>query len=545
VVIDGIEGLGDARRPLVIAGAGPVGLALATELARRKVPVVLLESGGRSANRTVQQLSDAELTDPARHDDMSVAVARRLGGSSNLWGGRCLPYDAVDFEPRDWVDARWPIGVEAIRPYLPAAVAATRSGAPVYHTDEPLTPGSDPSFTADALERWVNVQAAQDVHGHAIRHDPLLEVRTHATLVGTHFADSGAVEAIEVADSRSGERVRVPVATLVIAGGGLETTRLLLAAQRDAPDRFGGPEGALGRYYMGHLIGEIADIVFRDDDATTAFDFTVDAHGSYVRRRIVPTMETQLRHRLLNSAFWPVVPPVADPRHHSAILSMVYLALSYQPFGNLVVAEAIRRRHVPQRPTERLRHLRNVAAGVPSAVAFAADFLRRRHARVRLPGFFAHNPSHRYGLSFHAEQAPSRDSRVWLSGRCDRLGVPSLAIDLRFSDADVASLLATHDLLEGWLGSTGLGRIEYRGPREERAAAVMKIAAHGTHQIGLARMGTNRREAVVDADCRTFDAPNLFLAGSAVLPTSSQANPTLTAVALALRLADHLATILR
>lgn len=545
MVIDGIAGLGDARRPIVIAGAGPVGLALAAELARRKLPVVVLESGGRGANRSVQQLSDADLTDPKRHDDMSVAVARRLGGSSNLWGGRCLPYDAVDFASRDWVEARWPIGPEAIAPWLPAAVDATRSGAPVYHTDTALTPGGDPSFTADALERWVNVQAAQVVHAEAIRHDPLLEVRTHATLIGTHFAENGTVDAIEVAHSRSGERVRVPVGMLVIAGGGLETARLLLAAQAEAPERFGGPDGALGRYYMGHLIGEIADIVFRDDEAATAFDFTIDAHGSYVRRRIAPTMETQLRHRLLNSAFWPVVPPVADPRHRSAILSMVYLGLSYQPFGQLLVAEAIRRRHVPARPAERLQHLRNVAAGLPSAVAFAADFLRRRHARVRLPGFFAHNPSHRYGLSFHAEQAPNRDSRVWLSGRRDRLGVPSLAIDLRFSDADVASLLATHDLMEGWLADTGLGRIEYRGPREERAAAVMRIAAHGTHQIGLARMGFNRREAVVDADCRTFDAPNLFLAGSAVLPTSSQANPTLTAIALSLRLADHLSSRLR
>jgi choline dehydrogenase-like flavoprotein len=53
-------------------------------------------------------------------------------------------------------------------------------------------------------------------------------------------------------------------------------------------------------------------------------------------------------------------------------------------------------------------------------------------------------------------------------------------------------------------------------------------------------MGTSRRNGVVDPDCRVHDLRNLFIAGSAVFPTSGQANPTLTIVALALRLADRL-----
>ena len=76
-------------------------------------------------------------------------------------------------------------------------------------------------------------------------------------------------------------------------------------------------------------------------------------------------------------------------------------------------------------------------------------------------------------------------------------------------------------------------------PDDQRMSAVLKQARHGTHQIGTIRMGTNRNEAVVDRNLRTFDCPNLSVVSTAVLPTSSQANPTLTAIALAMRLAHY------
>ena len=541
MLIDGIAGL-DARTPrVIVAGSGPVGLALATDLARRGHSVLMLESGGRSANPHVQQLSAADLQEPARHDDMSVAVARRLGGSSNLWGGRCVPYDPLDFEPRPHVAARWPIGYDEVSRYHERAVRATHSGAAIFTADE-LLAGEGDAFSPDGLERWVNTQGAHVVHRQAIAADRALEVRTHATLAAMIFDEGGRVVAAEIAHSLTGARVTIGVERLVIAAGGLETARLLLAAQRTAPGRFGAPDGPLGRYYMGHVIGEIADVVFPSAEVAAKFDFYIDRHGSYVRRRISPSRRTQGEHDLLNSAFWPVVAPVADPRHGSAILSMVYLAMSYGPLGRLLTAEAIRRRHVPDKPAGRLRHIANVVTGAPSALAFSAQFLKRRYAQAeRLPGFFMPNKANRYGLSYHSEHAPDAASRVWLTGQTDRLGLPSLAIDLRFGEQDVDSLVRTHDLLGAWLADKGLGRIEYRVPPADRGAAILAQAAHGTHQVGLTRMGAHRREAVVDRNLACFDAPNLYLASSSVLPTSSQANPTFTAVALALRLADHLA----
>lgn len=541
MLIEGIAGLSEGAAPICIVGSGPVGLSLAVACARRGIPTLLLESGGGAPVQAITQLSDAELIDPTRHDDMRIAVARRLGGTSHLWGGRCIPFDPVDFAVRDGVDARWPISYADMAAHLPAAVEATGSGAAVYRANTPLYPSADTMFDADTLERWVNVQSSAEFYKAEIEGNRHLEVRTLATVTGLAFAENGAVAHLNVAHSLTGERTVVPVREVVLAGGGVETARLLLAAGRTAPDRFGGAEGPLGRYYMGHLYGEIADVVFEDGQTAKAMDFHVDRHCSYVRRRLVATAETQLRHGLLNASFWPLVPPVADARHKNGILSLVYLALRNPAIGTKIVAEAIRRRHIPDERVPLLPHVANVVTGLPGAVAFSADFLRRRYfGPNRLPGFFLPNRANRYGLSYHGEHAPNAESRVRLNGDVDRLGVPRVAIDLRFSGRDAQSLVATHDLLEDWLLRNRIGRLHYRVAREEREDAILATATHGTHQVGLVRMATTRANGIVDADLRSFDSPNLHLAGCGVLPTSGQANPTLTAIALALRLGQRL-----
>ena len=163
----GPGGLAAATHDICIVGAGPVGIAIALDFARLGRRVLLLESGGDGVDESAQALSDATIVDPARHDSMRIAVARRLGGTSNLWGGRCLPYDAVDFEHRPVQgDARWPIGLADIAPWYGRAVAYACAGAPVFEMSE-LAQGSD-VFATSSLERWSRDRKAQHAHGKAL-----------------------------------------------------------------------------------------------------------------------------------------------------------------------------------------------------------------------------------------------------------------------------------------------------------------------------------------------------------------------------------------
>jgi len=244
---------------------------------------------------------------------------------------------------------------------------------------------------------------------------------------------------------------------------------------------------------------------------------------------------------VLNMAAWPEPPPLDDPRHRSGILSLAYLALRAPVVGRMLSPEAIRLRKVGTGPLRLGAHARNIVKDIFGSSRQAAEFLFARYrSRVRMPGFFVANKAHRYAFSYHGEQLPSVDSAVTLSERTDALGQPRLAIDLRFGAADAASIVKTHELMAERLRASGIGRLEYNMPPEQRAAAVLAQASDGFHQIGTARMSANERDGVVDQNAKVHGVANLFLAGSAIFPSSGQANPTLTAVALAARLAAHL-----
>lgn len=526
---------------LCLIGAGPVGIVTALALADRGFKVLLLESGGRVPQPAIQALSEAENRRPDNHHAPEITVARRLGGTSNLWGGRCLPFDPIDFRDRPWLGlSAWPIGEADLAPWLEPACAALDAGHAVWR--EALAGVvADEAFSFDRLERWSNTPRSQVLHKAALEERRDLLVALGATVTGFDYDPAGRIAALRLHLEGQGAGT-LPASLVVLAAGGNESTRLLLAEQARAPARFGGVGGPLGRFYMGHVNGQIADIAFESQALHDGMNFHVDANGSYVRRRLVPSDALQEAAGLANVAFWPVVPAIADPAHRSGPLSAIFLGLSIGPLARKLIAEPIRLKHVGPPPYKRGAHLRNLMLDAPRVLGFMPWFLwHNRVARMRLPGFFLENPARRYALEYHSEQLPEAESRLALGTGTDRTGLPRLAVDLRFSEADAASVLRAHEALEGWLTRNKLGRLDYHAAPEARAAAVLAEAKHGNHQVGTIRMGGDRVSAVVDGDCRCFDVPNLHVVSTGVLPSSGQANPTLTAVALGLRLAAHLA----
>ncbi len=540
MIVDDIAGLYDRTHNICVVGSGPVGIVVAMELARRGQAVTLIESGGLTFDPGVQELSRAAPDFGRRNIDMTLAVRRVFGGTSNLWGAGCMPLDPIDFERRDFVGlAGWPLSYDAFAVHLPAACGYANCGHG-FHEDVPGFHNDDQRFTANNLIRFADPPSFARAHAEAIRTSRTLTVFLGGTATGFRFDENGRIKALEVRSlTKASGFVRARL--FVLACGGVETTRLLLAAQLGSPARFGGPDGPLGRNYMGHLSGQIADIECQNVALDRAFDFFRCPDGAYARRRLMAGAALQRREGLSNVSFWPVMPSMRDFRHRDPVLSLAYLALCVPSLGRALVSESLRRSNVGD-GRDKLRHVVNVVTGMPSIMTFLPHFLYRRFlADRRLPGLHIRNPAKRYMLHFHAEHLPSPSSRIRLSTECDALGVPRIRHDLRFSERDAEHVLRTHDHLSVWLQDTGAGRLTWHMPQEERLARVMELAGDGVHQIGTARMAHNTREGVVDCDCRVFGSCNLFLAGSSVFPTSGQANPTLAALALAVRTAGIIA----
>jgi choline dehydrogenase-like flavoprotein len=534
-----------------IVGAGAAGVTLALELTESSgLEVVLLESGDYSDDGQSTNLLAAEISNPANHYPLNEARIRLLGGTTSAWGGRCLPYDPIDFEYREHVPySGWPIHYEAMERYYERAHTYCQCGRYSYQVDAALpdAPGEvaegfvDGSITSRHIERWSVPTHFGSAYLETLKSRKNLQVVLNATC--SHIAtrsDDARVESLSVHDSLGRKTFRVKAHTYVLAGGGLEVTRLLLASNDVHHSGIGNQSDSLGRFYMGHISGAISRIQFTGDPKHTIYSFERDPDGVYCRRRFWVTPEAQLEHRLLNTVFWLENPPMADASHGNSVMSLAYLALTAPLLGKYLAPGSMRTAATSRGvPSSKWKHMQNLVRDLPSAVQFMPGFLYRRYLAARkIPGFMLPSGSNRYDLHYHAEQIPNPDSRVTLSGHRDSLGIPWLRIDYRYTEQDVDSVVRAHRLFAAQLKDTGSGSLAFISAEPETDA--IRNSRDGLHQLGTTRMSADPNEGVVDTNCRVFGTSNLYVASSSVFPTAGQANPTLTIVALAIRLADFL-----
>ena len=107
------------KADLCIVGSGPAGASIAKEFAGSKVQVLILEGGGPEQTLADQALYNFENVGAIRDTSGEPARIRSIGGTSNLWTGRCAPFDDIDFESKAWLPhSGWPINLSDIRPFL-------------------------------------------------------------------------------------------------------------------------------------------------------------------------------------------------------------------------------------------------------------------------------------------------------------------------------------------------------------------------------------------------------------------------------------------
>ena len=546
---------------LAVVGTGPAGIAVALEVARHGFDVLLIESGTTKFDARIQQLSDAAERNPTLHAPMSVAVRRQLGGTSVIWPGRCVPFDPVDFDHRPAIsETAWPVAHKELQPYFQRACDWLRCGRAVFDVNEmshlppSLVPGLlDMDGTTSALERWSQQSNFARAYGSSLRESTRL--RVVAGLTCTQVISRQSIPRTDRLACRTidGKRVSIRARAYVLACGGLETTRLLLASRGPYDGPPGNHSGHLGSWYMGHVLGVIANVRFDTPPRATVFDFERDIDGTYIRRRFSISRDVQLRHDLPNTVAWLANPELADSTHANGPLSLTYLILR-SPLGRKLMADAPRLsltgEDVPGSPyrgagRSPLRsHLENVARGWPDVTRFAIHFGRRRFlARgAKAPGFFVYSPQNVYPFEFQGEHIPNRASRVVLTSERDAVGMPRLRIDLRFSQHDVDGVLRCHEVWDDYLKQSGCGRLEYL--TQDPASLVWRRVGGGFHQLGTTRMAARAEDGVVDKHLAVHGMTDLFVASSSVFVTSGQANPTFMIMVFALRLADRLKAIL-
>jgi glycine/D-amino acid oxidase-like deaminating enzyme len=536
---------------VVVVGAGPIGIATALELAGSGVRVALVESGIEHLDHAAQDLAALDSRqDDHFHSRSELTVRRQVGGASAMWGGRCVKFDPIDFEDRPLTaQATWPIGYEDVEPYLARACGWAVCGEAAFNArDIPeiarqdMVPGlPDEGVRTTDLERWALPTRFGREYAAALRESRWVTLWTGLTcteIVTTEAGDSVDHLVIKTLDGRQG---RVVATDYVIATGGLEATRLLLVSNRHHPSGLGNAGGHLGRWYMSHVEARVAAVQFASDEVI--YEYERDNDGVYVRRRFTFDPDLQRELGMPNAAVWLVNASISDPAHGSGILSGVYLTL-ISPVGRFMLAEAIREAHTKTDGSPRiLAHLRNIVRDLFPSIRFAVTFAHARFFRKgrKAPGFFVKSADNRYPLHYHGEHLPHWESYVELTDELDALGMPRLRTHTHFSDADYEGVRQAMVLIDEHLRRHGAGHVEWQTGDVESSVHAYLGERAGFHQAGTTRMSKTPDSGVVDAQLEVHGVRGLYVASTSVLPTSSQANPTLLGIALGVRLAERLA----
>ena len=531
---------------ICIVGGGPAGITLALELARGGKSVLLLESGDYEPSDDAQALNAGEVADAALHSPPDKYRQRVLGGGTSIWGGRCMPFDPIDFAARPWVaHSGWPISYDDVEPYYAAANALCEAGEYEYDARlaapggmRPLLRGFAPRhFDVNGIERFSCPTNFGQRYRDRLRSSTTVRVLLRATVTRLRTSRDGSrIESLDVRNGRD-SGFSVVADEVVLAMGGFETPRLLLTSDDVHAAGIGNANDLVGRYYMSHIAGTIGSLQVNGANDTVWHGYDVAADGTYCRRRIALRPDVQASLGLGNAVFRLHHPRIADPGHRTGPLSAIFLAqnfISYE-YSKRLVSD------VPPSAATWLRHGLNAVTDPFSTAGFLWHWLRDRTlAERKFPSVIIRPRSNRFSLDFHAEQVPNPDSRVSLATTRDRFGNRQVRVDWRYSRQDVDTVARSFDLLRDDLAEQSLGQLTLAHDEADIETVVRRDGAYGGHHIGTARMGASPQSGVVDGDGKVFGVNNLYLAGSASFPTSSQANPTLTIVALALRLADHL-----
>ena len=421
---------------ICIIGAGPAGITLAMEFDAQPFRVVVLEGGGLKYDRAGQALYTGENAG-LHYEDLHYARSRFFGGSSNCWAGFCRPFDAHDFEAREWVpNSGWPITRADLDPHYHRAHELLELGPVNYDPDtwENWIDRADARLIPFERRRAINVisQVSPPTrfgrrYRDAVASSQNVSTYLDSSVVEIETPDTGALVTGVRARSLDNKEFRVVARTYILAAGGIETPRLLLASNRFQPAGVGNQHDVVGRYFMDHPRLRSGEIVFRDPDHNSRI---YDMHSTFIRKvtgRGVKvsgffglTPEVQRAERIGNTRCCVKSSYVGDSRQTNLATLTLFRAIGER--------RSLLDRSGPDliRMITHFPHIFILAFGLKLNL----PFLRR--------GFT---------LETVVEPTPLPDSRVTLTTERDALGVPRVKLDWRLGDLEKRTIRRTQEIL--------------------------------------------------------------------------------------------------
>jgi choline dehydrogenase-like flavoprotein len=492
------------RGDICIIGAGAAGISMALEWIGSGKSVVLLEGGGFTIEREMQDLNEGESLGQ-RYFPLRSSRLRWFGGTTGHWAGFCSTLDPIDFEKRDWVQhSGWPFGRAELDPFYARAHKVLELGPYEYDPDYWEKENSD--YVQLPLDRsriqtkmWQfspptrfgekyrdDITGSEDIHLYINANVCDIEANEEVT----------EIKRVHVR-THDGKQHSVEARHYVLACGAIQNSRLLLASNKQASAGLGNDHDWVGRCFTEHPEVNTGYLVLNSPAPLEMYMFNLFI--TKARGEITLSKEVQKEHRILNCS------------------------ISLSPGETDIVPDA----WINMFPDEARETM------------VMWDVWENAFVRGEFPLAETEGQTE-YVLFTRSEQQPNPDSRIVLSSEKDALDVPRADLDWQLSPLDKRTIRKTYEILAREVGRAGLGRIKLMDWVMEDDRTWPDHLSGGWHHMGTTRMHESPAMGVVDPDCKVHGISNLFVAGSATFPTGGVANPTLSIVAMSLRLSDHL-----
>jgi len=502
----------------IVVGAGAVGIMTAVKLARAGLRTMLLEAGGTAVEDRSQRFFENAVSVGAKHEGLHLGRFRALGGTTHFWGGQLVAFDPHLFEVRPWVNEAhgWPISAADVAPFYSEVLAlagmdkaVADDAALIRRLRQPM-----PTLSGELqyfFTRWVPQPSFAHHFARELRESPNLSCIVNAPVTALAADAQGRVTHVE-ARAADGSVRRLAANHVVLANGTIEIARLLLMPLADGRAAPWAGNAWLGRGFMDHIDFDAGDV--HPIDAKRFHNLFENAvvDGLKYQPKIKLSAKTQLErgmsdisaHFLFNSSY-------AEHFANAKIFLRSFLRGKVEDW-----------RTVPRRIASLLR------VGGP----MVARYLRYRRI---------HSPADRgITLRLTGEQAMVRESGIRLRNERDSLGMPMVELDWRIAGTEVETFGYFAEALARALEEAGLAKVTLDPRLPARDPTVITEVDDANHHMGMCRMAASADDGVVDRDCVVFGSSNLSVAGAATYRSTGFPNPTFTAMALGLRVADRL-----